>query len=70
MSQSIEPLLTLDDGAAVTRQPNADAFSRFCKRHGIPLVRFSRKMVRVRSEDLRAAIERHVECSNAEDHGE
>ena len=61
MHDPLEPLLTLREGAAITRQSPPEAFSRFCRRRGIPLVRFSQKMVRVRREDLLAAIIQHTE---------
>ena len=50
-------LLTLAEAAEIMRLSCPESFARFARVHGIPLVRFGQKVVRVRPSDLRAAIE-------------
>ena len=54
-----DTLLTLTEGAKALGLSTAETFSRFAKRHGIPLIRFGRKVVRVRTADLERAIASH-----------
>ena len=54
-----DSLLKLDEAASVLRLRSGEAFSRFAERHGIPLIRFGRKVVRVRRSDLEHAIRAH-----------
>ena len=53
-------LLTLSEAAEQMRLRNAATFSRFARRHGIRLVRFGSRVVRVRAEDLENAIHAHL----------
>ena len=52
-------LLTFEEAAARLRLRTADNFSRFARRHGIPIVSLGHRVRRVRAEDLERAIERH-----------
>ena len=54
-----ESLLTLQEAADVLRLRTAETFSRFARRHEIPLVRFGSRVVRVRAKELDAAIRSH-----------
>ena len=54
-------LLTLGEGAQRFKLANGETFGRFAKRHGIPIVRFGKKVVRVRSSDLERAITEHLD---------
>jgi len=52
-------LLKLDEAARILGLQSGATFSRFAKRHRIPLVRFGSRIVRVREEELEAAIRSH-----------
>ena len=54
-------LLTLAEGARILRLRTAETFARFARRHGIPLVKIGRRVVRVRRIDLETAIRNHRE---------
>lgn len=54
-------LLTLAEAAQLVRLRTAETFARFARRHGIPLVKIGRRVVRVRVADLKSAIEVHRE---------
>ena len=56
---SDETLLTLSQAAKRMGLRSAETFSRFAKRHRIPLIRFGNRVVRVRHEDLESAIHTH-----------
>ena len=55
-------LLTLDEAAQQVRLKNAATFSRFARRHGIPVIRFGNKVVRIRASDVEKAISAHCEA--------
>ncbi len=56
-------LLTLDQGARLLGLRTAETFARFARRHGIPLVKFGARVVRVRAEDVDRAIWAHREMA-------
>ena len=56
-----QKLLTLSEAAECLRLKNGASFSRFAKRHSIPLVRIGRRIVRVRAADLEHYVREHVE---------
>ena len=49
-------LLTLSEAAERLRLQSPANFSRFARRHGIPLLRMGTRVVRVREQDLEAVI--------------
>ena len=57
----IEALLTLEEGARALRLSGAESFSRFARAHGIPLIRFNSKTVRIRRDDLERAIAAYLD---------
>ena len=58
-------LLKLGEAAEKVGLKNAATFSRFARRHGIAVVRFGNKVVRVRETDLERAISAHCESRPA-----
>ena len=54
-------LLTFAQGSELLGLASSDNFARFAKRHGIPIVRFGSRCVRIRSSDLERAIQRRIE---------
>ena len=53
-----DQLMTLAEAAEQLRLSTGETFARFARRHGIPLVRFGGRVVRVRREVLEQAIQR------------
>jgi excisionase family DNA binding protein len=47
-----QELLTLAEAADILRLQSGETFSRFARRHGIPLLKIGSRLVRVRASDL------------------
>ena len=56
----MDRLLTLDDAASAMRLSTGETFARFARRHGILLVIFGGRVVRVRMADLERAVRAHT----------
>ena len=53
-------LLTLAEAAQALRLRSPANFTRFARRHSIPLIRLGSRVVRVRASDLEQVVERHA----------
>jgi len=55
-----QELLTLTEAAALLRLQSGETFSRFARRHGIPLLKIGGRLVRIRASDLEGFIALHT----------
>ena len=53
-------LLTLTEAADILRLRSGETFSRFARRHGIPVLKIGARLVRIRASDLENFMEIHT----------
>lgn len=56
-------LLTLTEAADILRLQSGETFSRFARRHGIPLLKIGARLVRIRASDLENFMAIHTRTS-------